>query len=98
MPLASNYGPGAIANGIAAPTAPYKNGAAADPHRLAPPDISAHDGNNEALMQENASKLVTYALQKTDGNKSKAAAMLGIKWGKLDYQMKELGIQKKTGA
>jgi transcriptional regulator with GAF, ATPase, and Fis domain len=58
-------------------------------------DIPEVDGNFEALMQDHARKLVTYALEKAQGNKSRAAAILGIKWGKLDYQMKELGISKR---
>ncbi len=67
----------------------------ADAYPLTPPDVSGLDGNYEELMQDYASKLLTYALHTSHGNKSRAAAILGIKWGKLNYKMKELGIGKQ---
>ncbi|MBI3394470.1 MAG: sigma-54-dependent Fis family transcriptional regulator [Spirochaetia bacterium] len=55
-------------------------------------------GTFEELTQAYAKELILKALRRANGNKSRAAAILGIKRGRLIYQLKELGIQDTEAA
>lgn len=57
-------------------------------------DPDAVHGNYEELVESYARELIVKALRRARGNKSRAAAILGIKRGRLLYQIKELGIEE----
>ena len=51
--------------------------------------------NYDELVNEFRRRLIAGALRHSRGNKAKAAAILGIKRNRLDYQIRELGIDVK---
>lgn len=50
------------------------------------------NGNFDELLHNYERRLIRQALRKSGGNKTQAAKLLGIKWGKLNYRIKELGL------
>jgi len=60
----------------------------------APGDELKIEGNYQALMREFRRKVLVQALERSDWERPKAAALLGITPQALGYQMRELGIRK----
>ena len=55
---------------------------------------AGYDGLEEILdLESNEKKLILKALDKADGNKSKAASVLNITWQSLDRRMKKFGME-----
>ncbi|GIX42002.1 MAG: hypothetical protein KatS3mg129_1735 [Leptospiraceae bacterium] len=50
----------------------------------------------EKMIKKISKKIITEALERCNGNKTRAAQLLGISRGKLNYQIKELDIQYKS--
>ncbi len=58
----------------------------------AAPDMNATPPNFDEALQSYSRALIEDALRRTNGNKTKAAEMLGMKRNRLRYQMNELGL------
>ena len=50
-------------------------------------------GTYDEIMRAYSGKLISYALRKSGGNKTRAAELLGIKRNRLRYQIKELDLE-----
>jgi DNA-binding NtrC family response regulator len=59
--------------------------------------ITAGKLDFERLVKEYSSDLISYALHKHRGNKTRTAQALGISRGKLQYQIKQLGLESSLG-
>jgi len=57
-------------------------------------DSLEREGDNEDFdLESNEKKLILRALEKAEGNKAKAAALLRITWQALDRRMKKFGLE-----
>lgn len=55
------------------------------------------NGNYEDLLAQQSRRLIVRALEQTGGNRARAAELLGIKRGRLLYQIQALGIDNNGG-
>ncbi|MEH6550505.1 MAG: sigma-54 dependent transcriptional regulator [Pseudomonadales bacterium] len=69
---------------------------ASDSNQFSVIDLADINGSLEAYLGELEHRLITQALEKTSGNKTEAAALLGLSFRQMRYKLQKMGLDEPS--